>query len=122
VSQETWAAVVLRAGYTCEVCGRHPASNLHHRVIKGMGGTSAEWTDEPWNLLAVCGTGTTGCHHWIHSNRNKAEEYGWIVSRWGGHPGAVPAFVKNSLGHRRWVLLTRDGQYTTTAARTKTTA
>lgn len=102
----------MRAGYTCEVCGRSPGTNLHHRVIKGMGGNGAEWSDEPWNLLAVCGTGTTGCHGYLHTHRRKAEEYGWIVPR-EIHPGSVPAFVRTPGGRRQWVLLTRDARYRT---------
>lgn len=105
-------AVVLRAGYTCELCGSNPAQNVHHRVLRGMGGTGKSWTHESWNLLAVCGSGTVGCHGWVHATRNRkaAEGYGWIVSRYS-HPGIVPAFVKDYNGRRRWVLLTRDGRY-----------
>lgn len=46
--------LLLRA---CQVCLLRKADSLHHVVRKSQGGD--DWPD---NMLAVCGTGTTGCH------------------------------------------------------------
>lgn len=55
----------------CPVCGR-PASNVHHEPAKGSTGT---WTLRTKvgifvlrpALIALCGTGTTGCHGERHA-------------------------------------------------------
>lgn len=105
LTQETRIAVILRAGYVCEACGRTPIGEVHHRYIKGMGGSRVEWIHEPWNLLGLC----VSCHVYAHGNRRKAEEHGWIVSQ-SNHPGVVPVSIFRNR-RREWVLLTRDGRY-----------
>ena len=99
-------AVILRAGYTCEACGKLPIGEIHHRYLKGMGGSRVEWLNEAWNLLALC----QPCHTYAHGHRRDAEAHGWIVSQ-SDHPGTIPVHVFN--GRRQWVLLTRDGHYRT---------
>lgn len=54
-----------------------------------MGGTKNPWINEPENLLAICGTGTTGCHGWLESHRLVAYTHGWLL-RTGAHPAETP--------------------------------
>lgn len=54
----------------CPICGA-PATNCHH--IAGRGGLTVTVSGKPVRLLsplmAVCGSGTTGCHGRIHERR-----------------------------------------------------
>lgn len=89
--------VVERDG-GCLRCGGE-ATNIHHRRPRGMGGTRDPAVNAPSNLVALCGSGTTGCHGWIESHRAQALADGWLVSRWGD-PAKVPIFVR---GERIWL-------------------
>ena len=70
----------LQAGATCLVCGR-PAESAHHEPQKGMGGQT--WTLRTPKgafvlrpaLIALCGSGTTGCHGKRHSGLLRIE---WV--------------------------------------------
>lgn len=57
----------------CIVCGK-PSHNGHHRKLRSQGGG-----EEHWNILRVCGSGTTGCHGLIHANPEAAYESGLLV-------------------------------------------
>jgi hypothetical protein len=60
------------------------ATNYHHRLPEGQGGSS-----EPENLLHLCGDGVRGCHGHIEHNRAQAYEKGWLVHSWED-PAEVP--------------------------------
>lgn len=64
----------------CARCGLElgPMS-LHHRLPRRMGGTRDVRSSDPRNLVVVCGSGTTGCHGAIESNRTKAYAGGWLL-------------------------------------------
>lgn len=69
VPEETRQGVLIRANYGCEYCARPlqltggpNGYSLQHRFNKAMGGTKAPWINDPENLLALCGSGTTLCH------------------------------------------------------------
>jgi hypothetical protein len=47
-----------------------------------MGGTSDPSANGTANLLVLCGSGTTGCHGWVESNRASARDLGLLVSQW----------------------------------------
>jgi 5-methylcytosine-specific restriction protein A len=82
--------VIERAQGRCELCnGPLQPMSVHHRRPRGMGGTRRDWVNEAGNLLAVCGTGTTGCHGMIESRRADAYDRGWLV-RTGMDPTEVP--------------------------------
>lgn len=80
--------VWARAGGCCERCGRDvsagwPGYSYHHRRIKGMGGDRRADTQEPQNIVLLCGSGTTGCHGYVHHDTTgAARAAGWLVSRW----------------------------------------
>lgn len=72
--------VLERSGGVCEVrlpgcLGR--ARNTHHVLPRSAGGT-----DDPENLLALCGSGTTGCHGWLHAHPEEARKMGILRSRY----------------------------------------
>lgn len=95
------AIVDRRANGRCERCGRATAvANHHHRMLRSQGGY-----DLPSNLVRLCGSGTTGCHGWIHGNPAAATATGYIVRR-GGTPSRV------RLEHSRYaeVYLGDDGE------------
>ena len=62
----------------CRRCLR-PAEHVHHRVLKGMGGTSdPEIAFGLANLVSLC----SECHADIHAHPQKSYEEGWIVHSW----------------------------------------
>jgi hypothetical protein len=66
-----------------------------------MGGTRAEWINEPANLLTLCGSGTTQCHGVVEHAPEWAEAHGYSVRRWQAEQVAtVPVWT-----WRGWVLL-----------------
>lgn len=80
----------------CEICGIHPATEIHHRQYRSRGGRH-----ETANLLHVCGWGNhTGCHGKAHT---EGHDNGWAVPS-----GANPADVQ-VLYRGQWMYLTEDG-------------
>ena len=83
VPQKVREAVITRDGNRCLRCRQSilnvPAS-VHHRKPRGMGGTSDLRCNDIRNLVLLCGTGTTGCHGWVESNRASAREDGWLIA------------------------------------------
>lgn len=109
VSLDVRAAVVAREAGCCAACGRSCVgrkSSVHHRRTKGMGGSSLPDTNQPVNLLLLCGDGVSGCHGFVTKRRHPAEEMGWRVAQ-GSDPAEVPVWTARS----GWVLLTPDGGY-----------
>ena len=109
--------VAARANWCCEICGRSLfvpdvgwvyRHSTHHRRPRGMGGTSRPDTNEPSNLMLVCGNATSpgDCHSWIESNRAVALVLGYLVDQ-AGDPETRP--VELYTGRR--VFLTVDGTY-----------
>lgn len=95
--EEREARELLRArsAGTCELCGREPATDAHHRVNRSQGG---RW--EITNLLHLCRRE----HQHVTVNPAVAYERGWSV-RSTNDPAAVPVFLA---GHG-WSLLRPDG-------------
>jgi 5-methylcytosine-specific restriction enzyme A len=77
-------AVLERDEYNCVKCGR-PATDVHHRQPKKMGGTkNARIVYGLANLVSLCRL----CHSWIHGNPNESYDAGWLV-RSGKDPEEV---------------------------------
>lgn len=84
-------AVLERDGFRCVSCGKsvHGSSfSIHHRIARKMGGTRRPWINMPGNLITLCGSGTTGCHHWVESHRVQARAWGYLC-----YDTADPALV-----------------------------
>ncbi|MDM2451152.1 HNH endonuclease signature motif containing protein [Mycobacteroides abscessus] len=93
-----------RAMHCCEVCGKHGATNAHHRVNASQGGRGTLA-----NLLLVCGSGTMGCHGRITVHPNWAKAHGYSV-RPGDEPSCVPVLRwSRYLGAHEPVLLDDEG-------------
>lgn len=52
------------------------ATNMHHRQREGVGPSL------DFNLIHLCGSGTTGCHGWITAHPDESWKRGWIVKTW----------------------------------------
>lgn len=82
----TVATVVARDFGRCAKCGievhgqRGMNWSVHHRCPRSQGGTSREWVNLPGNLILLHGSGTTGCHFFVESNREWATNAGFLVS------------------------------------------
>lgn len=61
----------------------------------------------PVNIIELCGSGTTGCHGWVHQHVKEAERLGLIVPL-GIDPLSTP--VRDWQG--RWLWLNQDGTAT----------
>lgn len=84
----------------CFWCGipLSEGANLHHRLLRSHGTDNS-----PANLIALCGSGTTGHHGAVHANVAKARQRGHIVPSWD-NPADVLA-----LSWRGWMRLDADG-------------
>ncbi|GAB2702551.1 hypothetical protein BKA24_001661 [Microbacterium marinum] len=91
----------------CIRCGEviWEGGSRHHRRLRSRGGD-----DVASNLVLACGSGTTGCHGWMHANIVEATKLGYLVSSW-----ADPRFVAIEHGVHGLVYLADDGTFTTTA-------
>lgn len=79
------AIVLERDHWCCAVCAtgltgtRGVDWSIHHRRPRRAGGDPRPETNLPANLVALCGSGTTGCHGWLESRRTEAAEMGLIL-------------------------------------------
>lgn len=71
-----------------------------------MGGSPLPWVNLAANLIVLCGSGVTGCHGWVESNRDKAYEQGWLIRR---HGSLLPEQVDIENG-RHLIRLHNDGR------------
>ena len=82
VSDTVRNLVLTRGNYRCERCHEDflwSGVSVHHRRPRMMGGSKNELLHLPANLIALCGSGVTGCHGWVESNRFKAREMGFLI-------------------------------------------
>lgn len=97
----------------CALCGfviwgvRGLNWSLHHRRPRGAGGTKRAWVNLPANLILLHGSGVTGCHHTVESERYKYYGNGFLI-----HEGALVA-AEVPIEHRihGLVLLDNEGSY-----------
>jgi hypothetical protein len=99
------AAIYGRTGDQCAGC-RAPATNIQHRVARGMGGTRDARKGHPANGIPLCGSGTTGCHGWAEANPEHALALGWRLPQ-GADPLEWPYW--SAAGPWRWVLVDPAG-------------
>jgi hypothetical protein len=102
--QEARRLVRERSGGICERCAAARATNFQHRQARGQGGP---WTAS--NGLDVCGSGTTGCHGYMHAHPAESYERGWSVHSWDD-PAEVPVLTAQG-----WMQLNDDGSWTAVA-------
>ncbi len=98
-SRALCALVDARDGQRCVRCGVSltvVAGSRHHRLRRREGGHSASV------LVLLCGSGTTGCHGWVHAHPKAARAVGLVIPAAGRiRAGDVPAIpVKTFQGWR----------------------
>lgn len=71
-----------------------------------MGGSKSPETNGAANLLVLCGSGTTGCHGIVESNREDAMQSGLIL-RQSQTPSEVAVLINGG-----WFMLDNDGNKT----------
>lgn len=101
--------VLGRDGHRCVSCGKSIIGipySVHHRMPRGMGGTRNPEVNLPANLLLLCGSGTTGCHGWLESHREKAKEWGYLIRRGTASPAFEPVLTADG-----WRRFDNDGGY-----------
>jgi hypothetical protein len=113
-------AVVERDGFACVRCGNGVAfgfRSVHHRKLGDRS------LNEPWNLITLCGSGTTGCHGWVHGvkvaglpqpSRRECYTAGWIVPKHHAEPWVIPVLYAQPL-RTGYYLLEPDLTVTSTA-------
>jgi hypothetical protein len=90
-----------RDGNACVVCG-HFATDVHHRVIQGMGGRAKDLTrHSPEKLVPGC----PEHHEAMHRNRALARDLGYFVSLTAA-PDEWPVWYA---AEQAWYLLTSGG-------------
>lgn len=101
-----------RQGWHCLRCGtnihdpsRWPGRSGHHRQLRRA--ANPDVRHSPVNIIELCGSGTTGCHGWVHQHVAEAERLGLIVP-FGIDPLSTP--VRDWQG--RWLWLNQDGTAT----------
>lgn len=97
-TEGTRRIVLERDHYRCVRCGRDVRHtpfgySIHHRRLRSH--PYAEMHSSS-NLITLCGSGTTGCHGWVHENVKEAERLGLIVSGFA-RPESIPVQTWNGL-------------------------
>ena len=94
-----------RDDQSCLNCGNSlevVEGSRHHRQRRRVGGHT------PQNIVLLCGSGTTGCHGFMHANPAQARAAGYIVSALAAiDPVDVPVFTWPN----GWVRLNDDGSF-----------
>lgn len=89
-------AIINRSRGQCECCRRNPASEIHHRQPRGMGGASGErdlLVNAIPNGVALC----RDCHHKAETQRVWGKERGLLVAR-HETPADVPVWMSTVMG------------------------
>lgn len=93
-----------RDGFRCVRCGKVVSLgqfSIHHRILGNRKDRRAS------NLITLCGSGTTGCHGWVHAHPKDAMELGYIVSKFVRRDllPQQPVYYGQTGGHIGWFLL-----------------
>ncbi len=91
LTTETREKVLERDAGRCVRCGRGNLLNIHHRRLR-----SHPWPGlhQPSNLIVLCGSGTTGCHGYVHAHVKEAYDKGWLVHGYVDEPENVPVYYE----------------------------
>lgn len=106
-SHETCRLVDIRDRQECIRCGSPlwgASASRHHRHKRSH---PFPGLHQASNLVLLCGSGTTGCHGWVHGHERQSRRMGWIVSAYNDHPEDVPIWTRR----HGWVRLDDAGAY-----------
>jgi hypothetical protein len=80
--------------------------SIQHRLARGQGGTN-----DPTNLLALCGSATSaGCHLRCEQRDREMQARGYWLESWQ-NPATEPVMVHSEHGSGVTVWLTPEGTY-----------
>ena len=90
--QKTRGLVLARDNWRCVACGKPVGGactwwSLQHRVARGQGGGN-----EPFNLITMCGSATTGCHARCEARDREFQARGYWLESWQD-PRTEPVMV-----------------------------
>lgn len=86
----TRRVVLARDDHHCVRCGGE-ASDVHHRKVKGMGGTGDEDLKYGFeNLISLC----RACHFYVHSQVADSYKTGFLVHSWDD-PESIGVITKS---------------------------
>jgi hypothetical protein len=106
-SPEVRVAVEDRDLGWCVRCGLavgDGSQSIHHRIRRSQSGSH-----QSDNLILLCGSGTTGCHGWVHAHPAAARDSGWLLKS-NEDPLAVPVAYAAQAGGFTEFWLTADGR------------
>lgn len=109
-SREVCRLVDIRDRQECVRCGSPlwgVSASRHHRHKRSHPFPGLHHAS---NLVLLCGSGTMGCHGWVHGHERQSRRMGWIVSAYNDHPENVPIWTRR----HGWVLLDDEGSYVKT--------
>lgn len=101
--------VDARDGQSCQRCGASlevVSGSRHHRIRRRDGGHATSI------LILLCGSGTTGCHGWVHAHPRAARAFGLIipaVRKPALDPTTIPCIGVKDDGRSGWFLLDDNG-------------
>lgn len=99
--------VYKRDAWCCVRCGLFVMGqphNVHHRWRRSQLGP-----DSPENLILLCGSGSAGCHGYVHGHVTDAGTHGWLLKS-GSDPAASGVdYAREDGGYQVWYLLP-DGE------------
>lgn len=101
----TCQRVDMRDEFRCQRCGKSlyvVAGSRHHRKLRSQCSSTEVHTVS--NLMLLCGSGTTGCHGWVHAHPAEAYDLGFLVHSYD-KPKDIPYRDYNG----DWVKLTTSG-------------
>lgn len=104
------AQLLERCGGYCEVSAQPldpDTFDVHHRRLKGMGGTSRADVHDLDNLLALAPFVHNLSPDSVHGAPAWSRPRGYLLSKNVNHPGSHPVLLQGE----RWVLLTKSGRY-----------
>lgn len=90
---ESRLLTIGRDGHRCVRCGVYvragqwPGLSVHHRMNRLR--ADVEWRHSPANLVLLCGSGSTGCHGWVHQHPEQAHGLGLYLYA-GETPQSTP--------------------------------
>ena len=96
--------------HQCVRCGgswHWAGMSIHHRRPRSH---RFPGLNQPSNLIVLCGSGTVGCHAWVHQHPLEAYANGWLVhgTKDETDPLKVPVLTKQ----HGLVLLDDEGGWT----------
>ena len=100
----TGADILARDQWRCVRCGKFVLGDysVHHRILGDRANMRAA------NLLTLCGSGTTGCHGWVHANPKQARADGYIVSKHTRVALELAPVLYHQPGREGWFVIDDD--------------